>query len=96
MKYNIEISEAAYVELAEAMAWYETQQAGLGEELEADMDQALLILQRNPFYEVRYRNLRVFNLERFPFQIIYIVFNQTIRVISFFHAHRDPEIWKSK
>lgn len=94
--FAIEISELALLDFEEAYYWYEEQREGLGENLSLCFDEGLEILQRNPYFEVRERNIRTLNIRRFPYQIVYRVDVNTIQVIAFFHAHRNPSIWKTR
>jgi hypothetical protein len=96
MKFTYSIEEVAAKQLLEAANWYDEQTPGLGERLILHFEAAILLLTQSPFFEIRYKNLRVYNLKVFPYQIIYYIKNSEIVIVSFFHAHRDPEIWQSK
>jgi hypothetical protein len=95
MRYNITIQIRAKEEFFDAMRWYEMQRKGLGDELELCFEETLEILRRNPLYEIRHNNVRILNIRRFPYQVVYTVEGNQIDVISFYHAHRDPENWKN-
>ncbi len=93
--YEIEISEYALLDFEEAYLWYETKREGLGDYLSLCFDEALESLKKNPNYQVRYRDVRILNIKRFPYQIIFrIIDKKQIRIIAFFHARRNPSIWK--
>jgi len=50
-------------------------------------------LETNPFFEIRYKNIRSLKLKRYPYSL-YFVINEnknTIKVLSCFHNKRNPE-----
>jgi hypothetical protein len=96
MIFGHKIENVAGTQLLEAMLWYESKRSGLGDELYLCFEEGLNSICRNPFFEDRYKGLRVYNIHRFPYQIIYSIEVETIMVVAFFHAKRNPEIWKSK
>jgi hypothetical protein len=96
MAYNIKIQSYAEEEFLESVAWYELQRNGLGDELILCFEEALEVLKRNPFFEVRYKDLRLYNIRRFPYQIIYYLVNDSIEIVAFFHAHREPKQWHNR
>jgi len=94
---RINLSEAATEELDDAYRWYESQRAGLGDEL---LDEFLRSSQRvadNPrLYPVVDGETRRALLHRFPYGIFYRIQGDTILVIAFFHAKRDPVQWRRR
>ena len=94
MKYVVSFEEEAEYEYLEAIAWYEKECAGLGMELLLEVENSLDTLRLNAYFEIRYLDLRLLNVKRFPYQLIYRLTGNEIKIVSFFHGHRDPEIWK--
>jgi plasmid stabilization system protein ParE len=94
MTYKYRIDEAAAALVLEAALWYEEKREGLGSDLILCFEEGIEAIQRNPFFEERYKNLRLYNIHRFPYQIIYYVENDLITIVAFFHARRDPKNWK--
>jgi plasmid stabilization system protein ParE len=80
------------LDLAEASAWYERQERGVGLRLEAEAknlfrrlsDEALL-------YAVRFSDVRRANLRKFPCGVFYFVVGETVVVLGVFHGARDTE-----
>ena len=92
---------AAEDEVLEAAAWYESQQADVGDTL---MQELAVILQaieerpdRFPFIEtLRGRRFRRAMLRRFPYSIIYELFPDEVLVLAFAHTARRPNYWLSR
>jgi toxin ParE1/3/4 len=65
------IHSQARAELDEAMAFYERQKAGLGLDLQADMEQAIARIQQNPQLGAPYKTsgFRYHILRRFPYVV---------------------------
>ena len=51
------------------------------------------LLALNPFFEIRYKNIRSLKLRKFPFSLYFTVNKerQIIRILSCFHNNRDPQ-----
>lgn len=94
MRFDVVIESVAGAQLLEAALWYNEKRSGLGEELILCFEEAVDVLSRNPFFEVRYRNLRIYNIKRFPYQIVYLMEVEHVKIVAFFHASRDPKEWK--
>ena len=96
MKFEVSFEEEAECEYLDAIEWYENESEGLGTQLYLEVEEALNALRQNAYFEIRYLDLRLLNIKRFPYQIIYRLRENQITIVSFFHGHRDPEIWKKK
>lgn len=83
MSYTYRVLSSATDEILAAAVWHEDKREGLGDELILSFEAALNNILRNPFtYQLRYKNLRLLNSRRFPFQVVYFVeeiisFNQS-------------------
>ena len=97
MTYSLIISTDAEEDIEQAREWYKS--VGLGADLEfaRALDGCLARIVRYPeAYREVYRSARRAVLRRFPYQIIYTIFDDTVIVIACFHARRDPEEWKAR
>ena len=91
------VEPEARADLAAAFEWYESQQEGLGVELLASAEATFALLEKSPsVYHEIYRSFRRAAIRRFPFALIYIVQQQTVRIVSVFHYRRDPDGWKER
>jgi plasmid stabilization system protein ParE len=86
-------------EVAEAAAWYESKQAGLGVELIAVADRAFEEVAGAPLACPFWRDDRPYRhkvLARFPYVIFFRVDGDAIVVIAVAHAKRRPGYWSRR
>lgn len=87
----------ARTEFDEAADWYEQQQAGLGIDFIACVQEVLDRIATTPeFHGVVYRDVRRAVVRRFPYSVMYRVEPGQVLVIAVFHSRRDPSIWQSR
>lgn len=96
MGFKVVFTTDAEYEFLDAVAWYELQRSGLGSDLILCVEEAFEVLSRNPYFEIRYNESRVYNIRRFPYQLIFFTEGDNVFVTSFFHAHKDPDKWREK
>jgi len=81
-------------ELDDAVAWYNEQAAGLGQEFLDELDRvvrrAVTFPMSCPEIEPGVRRCL---LARFPYGLIYGVDRKTIVVVAVAHLHREPRYW---
>ncbi len=94
--YHIDVAVVAQLDLCEAYDYYELQRSGLGDDLILCYEEALEVIKRNPFFEIRIDNVRAYNIRRFPYQLFYEILNNRIIVTAFLFGGRDPKIWQTR
>lgn len=76
--------------MREARLWYESQHAGLGDDLVAEIRHAIQLLEdqpeRRPIY---YRGFRRLLTRRFPYKLFYCVEGDRVIVFRVLHVKRD-------
>jgi toxin ParE1/3/4 len=93
---NVRLHRLAVAEIDREVDYYESRQAGLGEELEVEIDTALAMLRRFPEAAPRWKHRadrRVVMLDRFPFTMPYQIVDDEIVVLALAHASRRPGYW---
>lgn len=90
-KYCLEIKQEAVAEIEDSYYYYEEQQEGLGELFQKFLDKTFKSIIKTPlgFNEIS-ENRRQAVVKKFPFVIIYEVFENTIIVYAIFHTSRNP------
>jgi plasmid stabilization system protein ParE len=86
---NLRIHRLAVAEIDREVDYYESRQAGLGRELEDEIDTAFSVILRFPDAAPQWRDRpdrRVTLLDRFPFQIPYQIAEATIVVLALAHT----------
>lgn len=92
MAYKVIISPRAQKEIENAIDYYAFHSSSAPAKFISDLKQAYDILANNPFFLIRYKNVRAFNLEKFP-HALYFVINENkniVKVLSCFHNKRNP------
>ena len=94
---DLVILPIAEQDIAQAFAWYERREPGLGDELLACIEDCYLAIRRTPeaFRAVR-RDYRRALVQRFPYSVFYKFDGETIVVHALFHNSRDPRKWSSR
>jgi len=93
---NLRIHRLAVAEIDHEVDYYESQQAGLGSELEDEIDVALSLILRFPEAAPQWRDRkdrRVTLLGRFPFTLPYQITYEDIVVLALAHTSRRPDYW---
>jgi len=93
MVYKIIVSPRAQKEIENAIDYYALYSADAPANFIIVLKEAYATLKINPFFRVRYKNVRALRLKRFPHSI-YFVINEnqkTIRILSCFHNKRNPD-----
>lgn len=87
-------------ELDDAAAWYDDQRPGLGDELLAEVRDALDAITETPDAWPRWPGapprippIRRFVLARFPYSIAYQLHPELIGVLAIAHTKRKPLYW---
>ena len=92
MNWRVIIRPNAEADLREAWSWYESQRAGLGDELLIEIRTAIRRLEtdpeRRPFY---YRDFRRLLMRRFPYKLFYRVEGERIIIFRILHAKREHQ-----
>src|SRR5437899_2231336 len=92
MSLPVIFKPAAHLEFEEAVAWYEAQRSGLGEEFKREVKSTLERALLNPehFQHVRGRAQRI-RLRRFKQYAIYFGIKEgTFAILAVFHGARNP------
>jgi len=94
MTYRFQILEAADQDIAEAILQYENVRKGLSVDFELCLEEGYADILNTPLgYQVRYREVRIKFIRRFPYGIHYMVEDDMVTVISVFHQSRSPRKW---
>jgi toxin ParE1/3/4 len=97
MNYKIEFRALATLEVIEAHDWYELQREGLGHEFLDAVEMFLNTLQINPeIYSYYEAPVRQGSLARFPYTVVYEIFEKTIVVYSVFMEKQSPDKKRTK
>jgi plasmid stabilization system protein ParE len=84
--------------LAAAVGWYEDRRAGLGAEFYDAIARTMNRIAEmpeagSPFRDLKARRMLVAG---FPYQVVYRIDSDDIRVIAFAHLKRRPGFWRHR
>ena len=101
MNWVVELRPEVEHDIADAAAWYETRQPGLGGEFVEEVIQVWRALADNPLLHCRRhptKNIRWRYPERFPYRVIYEVWEAERRVVvaAVLHAARHDQHWQRR
>ena len=97
MSLPIVVRQLAQAEFDTSVAWYDTQQAGLGDDFAEAVQQTLDTIAANPKrYPEVYGEAREAAVAGFPFCVYYRVRPNRVVVLSVFHTSRDPSVWQGR
>ena len=98
MIYRIVIEPIAIEDMQQAIDYYDKQQIGLGKKFENTLNKHLISLQKNPFFRIRYDNVRCLPIKKYPYMIHFTVQEEakTIIIRAVFNTYRNPDIWKDR
>lgn len=94
-EFPLVVSEEAELDIAEARDRYRS----IGPELEGSfrtaLDDAVLAILSRPYaYQVVHGSLRRILLRKFPYFLLFAIFDETVVVFGCFHTRRDPRDWR--
>lgn len=91
---EVRLHPQAETELAEAVQWYEDRSEGLGVALATNFESTVAAIVHNPLaYPKVARALRRAVMRRFPYNVLYSIHENEIRIIALYHGRRDPKGW---
>lgn len=96
MTYSVKYIPKVYEDLRGITKWYYQQRPGLNDEFLLSLEAAILFVKRSPFqFQEKILGTREILLRRFPFRIVYRIYESDIIVLGIFHTKRNPKlIWK--
>ena len=92
-KYKIVFSPKALNDIEEAVNYYNELSPGLGNRFLTDFNLIYKAIDLNPlFASVKYDDVRVAGLKKFPFSIHYNVnkINQVVTIVAVFNTWKEP------
>jgi plasmid stabilization system protein ParE len=97
VSYQLTYRKEAEQDLKEAAKWYEKQSNGLGFDFLDVVEKKENIIKTNPYlFEKVYKSLHRAVVERFPFNIFYLIDDKSIIVVAVIHGSRHPKKWKKR
>ncbi len=92
MAYKIIVSPRVQKEIENAIDYYALYSVDAPVNFIMALKEAYATLETNPFFRVRYNNVRALKIKRFPHSLYFIINEDknTVRILSCFHNKRNP------
>jgi toxin ParE1/3/4 len=93
MDYNIIVSPRAQKEVEQAIDSYISNYDDIPNNFIKQLQKVYDILKINPFFRIRYKNVRSLKIKKYPYSIYFSIneSRNTVSVLSCFHNKRDPQ-----
>ncbi len=94
---HIVLNSDASQEMIDAAKYFEEQQPGLGQNFLDELQDSFNLIITMPYaYPMVGKRTRKKILYRFPFNIIYAIEDDRIRVLAIAHQKRQPTYWSGR
>lgn len=92
-RFKVLITASAYNDIQQAIDYYNEKQRGLGKRFHLAVKEAIGVVRRNPFYQIRYDEVRCFSVKHFPYMLHFVVTEEikTVILYAVIHTSLDPE-----
>ena len=97
MAFKIIVKPIVFLDLDEALLWYESEQKGLASRFYKSFEDAIERIKRNPhaFLDVTPGVKRIL-LKRFPYKVFYTISEKNIFILGVMHAKRSNAFIKKR
>jgi len=90
--YEITYRIKALREFEESIEWYEKKSIAVAENFIEKVRTRIAQIKNNPYqYARKYKQFHEVTVEKYPFNIVYLVENERIIILSVFHHKRNPK-----
>lgn len=99
---SLRFDSEAEAEVRAAIAWYERERVGLGDEFWGEVQHALRLIEEHPEIGGRIGRVRVrgvarrLPVRRFPYFVVYRERADFLEVVAVAHQTRRPGYWRSR
>jgi toxin ParE1/3/4 len=98
MKHEVEFRIEAQKDILDAIAWYEKNREGLGDEFLIAVENEKHFIEQNPHYcEDKYKGIRKAITKKFPYILYYKIESETkVLVYAVLHMKRSSKLWRKR
>ena len=92
MAYKITVSPRAQMEIEEAVEYYAQNSVDASLKFLAVITDTYKSLEINPFFRIRYKNIRALQHIGFPYTLYFVISEsqQAIKILACFQSQQDP------
>jgi len=94
MDLEVYIEPEAHQDIQQGVDWYNQQVEDLGYKFYDEIENTLNLIQSNPYFQIRYDQVRCIPLKKFPYMIHFTVHesDQIIIIQSILHTSRGHKL----
>lgn len=97
MTFHLIISDGAQQDISDIFNWYTQKSIVVAENFENEISELIDSIEDNPFkIQVKYQQIRVAFLKKFPHGIHFTIKDDSITIIAVFHTSRNPQKWTGR
>ena len=97
MRFRLIIKPLAEKDIEELYTWYNREQEGLGDDFLNELERSLELIASNPNqYQIRYKEVRMTKINRFPICLHHTVEKETVFIHAVLSTSRNPLIWRKR
>ncbi len=97
MAYKTITSPDTEKDIEKAILWYKDIKIGLARSFIDELGYTRKHIQLNPRkFQIRYNNIRIGFLRKFPYGLHYKFEDDTITFVAVFHTSEDPQKWENR
>ena len=94
---KVRTSSAAESEITESLQFYFEESFDAASDFMSELDEASELIGRQPtLYPLYFEEVRVKQLDRFPFSIYFSIGDEDIYILSVAHNSRKPDFWRNR
>jgi len=92
------VNPQAKIDIQDQIQYYNTKQKGLGKRFYDDVNHTFRTIKNNPFYQIRYKNVRCIPLKTFPAMVHFTLDEPENHIIirAVFHTSQDSQKWNKR
>ncbi len=97
MSYRLVIKPLAEKDIVEIFAWYNQEKEGLGDTFLGQLEKTFEFIEQNAEqYQIRYKEVRMVKVNRFPICVHYTLEDGTVFIHAVLATRRDPSLWNQR
>ncbi len=98
MSYKLVILPRAQQEIIDAFDYYDKISRTVLGAFNRDLEEVYQSLEHNPFYQLKYKNLRAIPFKKFPFIMFYSIeeSEKIVYIYSVFHTSQNPKSYPNR
>lgn len=94
MTYKLVVSTSALKDIDKATEYYFDIKKNLAKRFNKDLKASTKYILKNPLHiQIRYDNIRIAHLKKFPYSIHFTIEEQTIIILAVFNMAMDDQKW---